>query len=373
MSSEGLCPLDGNSGFINILGNITPLMMSDMTIKTVPITMAYSPSKLNPTITGNIIEEQIDNTLLYRGGRYGLVNTQICSPVHTGYTMSPNMKLAAEIMLTYSPEKMSDNPSAPDGVLLCVPIFLGNTNQNTAYIKRLLGNEDDNGISSLFTEDSPSITYTTCIEYVNKEDGDISTSTLSIFVFLEGIVINQNALSNLNNIFGTGISPNKTIPPFTLSQFLRNGQPTVQSIITEKGTRRVNELSDDGQIYINTISVGEKDFKTRFEIYSPTFYVSGGDKLKEKCELYTPEQYKCVPFNALTDIQGGYVVPEGSTKLSTFLDADKNKKQSLELQYKTPQKEDVEKAVDKFALIIGCTLGFVGGLFGISYLAKKLP
>ena len=55
MSSGGLCPLDGNSGFINILGNITPLMMSDMTIKTVPITMAYSPSKLNPTIIGNII------------------------------------------------------------------------------------------------------------------------------------------------------------------------------------------------------------------------------------------------------------------------------------------------------------------------------
>lgn len=172
-----------------------------------------------------------------------------------------------------------------------------------------------------------SLAYKTCIEIMDKDIQPTSKS-LYVVVFPNGAHLTQAGYQQLL------LQLNGTLPPYTLPPAIRGGDATLQSYeIDEEGRKVATNVSKEGVIYATRLSSCTDDFKHRFEYFTRPPLLPSSAKGSgppgfntEQCPYYKTSQYKCVPFNQLTDLSGDYVIP-GIKTLETIRYEQKKQKE----------------------------------------------
>jgi hypothetical protein len=163
------CPSDVNTGFIQLVGPILQQDLNNITVNSYPLSIAFAPRNTPPTLIGNRIDESTENTCTYKGNRFTLVDTQICSVMNKGYQLPGNRKEPqAELILSFSANSAASSLSQLSGILLCVPIYTGEPSHND-YIDQLIQG------------DPPSYKYTTelSMEYSGTPIDTVNNYSLS--------------------------------------------------------------------------------------------------------------------------------------------------------------------------------------------------
>lgn len=173
-----------------------------------------------------------------------------------------------------------------------------------------------------------SIAYKTCFETLDNNNQPTSHS-LYITVFPNGITLTQAGFQQLL------IQLNGNLPTYMIPPAIRGGDSTLRSFkYDDEGNKLPTIISQDGIIYSTPISSCTDEFRHRFEFFTlpprlPTSSSSSSGWNSEQCPYYKTTQYKCMPFNQLTDtadINGGtYVIPGNKTLASILSEKDKVK------------------------------------------------
>jgi hypothetical protein len=172
-----------------------------------------------------------------------------------------------------------------------------------------------------------SIAYKTCFETLDNNNQPTSRS-LYVTVFPNGITLTQSGFQQLL------IQLNGNLPTYVIPPAIRGGDSTLRSYkFDDEGNKIPTIISQDGIIYSTPISSCTDEFRHRFEFFTlpprlPASVSSGWNS--EQCPYYKTTQYKCMPFNQLTDtadVNGGtYVIPGNKTLASVLNERDKAKK-----------------------------------------------
>jgi hypothetical protein len=137
--SSGYCPIDSNTGFIELVGPIQQQDLQSITVDSYPLSVSFSPRKTAPTLIGNRIDESTDNTCTYRGQKFTLVDVQICDITNRGFILPGNTERpVAELLLSFSSNTQSSDIKNLSGVLICFPIYDSGFVSHDAYIKQLI-------------------------------------------------------------------------------------------------------------------------------------------------------------------------------------------------------------------------------------------
>lgn len=147
--SAGYCPLDVNTGIIELVGPINHTELQSIENRGSPFSISFAPRTTVPSLIGNRIEETSENTITIKGDRYSLVDVQICSSLHKGYIL-PFMNEApiAELILSFTPKTIPSSLQQLSGALLCIPIYDTGFPNHNQYL------------SQLIHSDAPSCNYT---------------------------------------------------------------------------------------------------------------------------------------------------------------------------------------------------------------------
>lgn len=160
-----------------------------------------------------------------------------------------------------------------------------------------------------------SLAYKTCFETIDGNNNPTSRS-LYIVVFPNGINLTQSGYQQLL------IQLNGNLPSYMIPPAIRGGDATLRSYkFDDDGNKVPTITSQDGIIYSTPLSSCTDEFRHRFEYFTlpPRLPTSAsGSFNSEQCPYYKTTQYKCVPFNQLTDLSGNYVIP-GNKTLDTLL------------------------------------------------------
>jgi len=417
------CPPDVNTGFIQLVGPILQQDLNSITVKSYPLSIAFAPRTTPPTLIGNRIDESTENTCTYKGNRFTLVDTQICSVMNKGYQLPGNKnEPQAELIMSFSANSAASSLSQLSGILLCVPIYAGEpthdeylnqvimgeppsckytTQQSMEYsgtpinsinnytlsqcidyccsdqkclaytyknntcfayesipsigasqdlktvsgtvnhnvvnkpapviIKEKCNTKDGSGaktdekkatvpnLETIFygsTDDisQSSIAYKTCFETIDL-NGTPSSKSLYVVVFPKGIVLSEPIFGQLM------LELNTTLQPYMVPPAIRGGDSTLRSYkYDDEGNKVPTITSQDGIIYATPLSSCTDEFRHRFEYFTlpPRLPKSSGKFNTEQCPYYKTTQYKCMPFNQLSDLSGEYVIP-GNKTLDTIL------------------------------------------------------
>ena len=84
------CPSDVNTGFIELVGPIQQQDLTNISIKSYPLSISFAPRTTIPSLIGNRIDESTENTCTFKGQRFSLVDVQICSITNKGYILPGN-------------------------------------------------------------------------------------------------------------------------------------------------------------------------------------------------------------------------------------------------------------------------------------------
>lgn len=207
-----------------------------------------------------------------------------------------------------------------------------------------------------------SLAYKTCVETMDKDNQPTSKS-LYVVVFPNGAHLTQAGYQQLL------LQLNGTLPLYTLPPAIRGGDATLKSYdIDEDGKKIPTEVSKEGVLYATRLSSCTDDFKHRFEYFTrppllPSSAKGSGPPgfNSEQCPYYKTSQYKCVPFNQLTDLSGDYVIP-GIKTLETIRYEQKQSQKQKEAEGKDKGKtggSTTEEMETMFAMGIG---GLLAGI-----------
>jgi hypothetical protein len=167
--SAGYCPLDINSGIIELVGPINQSDLKTIENRGSPFSISFAPRTTIPTLIGNRIEETSENTITLKGDRYSLVDVQICSPLHKGYILPfMNETPTAELVLSFSAKSIPSSLQQLSGILLCIPIYDSGFPNHNQYISQLINN------------DAPQCNYTniTGSDYIGGDYQNIQNTSL---------------------------------------------------------------------------------------------------------------------------------------------------------------------------------------------------
>ncbi len=159
-----------------------------------------------------------------------------------------------------------------------------------------------------------SIAYKTCFETIDKNDQPTSRS-LYILVFPNGIHLTQSSYQQLL------LQLNGALQPYMVPPAIRGGDATLRSYkFDDEGNKVPTVTSQDGIIYSTPLSSCTDEFKHRFNYFTlpPKTPSAVATFNNEHSSYYKTTQYKCMPFNQLSDLSGNYVIP-GSKTLDTIL------------------------------------------------------
>ena len=133
------CPSDVNTGFIQLVGPIQQQDLNSITVNSYPLSISFAPRTTIPSLVGNRIDESTENTCTYKGKRFSLVDSQICSVINKGYTL-PGMTAApvAELILSFSANSSAADLSALSGILMCIPIYDSGTQSHSEYLDQII-------------------------------------------------------------------------------------------------------------------------------------------------------------------------------------------------------------------------------------------
>lgn len=242
------------------------------------------------------------------------------------------MKASIDESIAGKVERTVPNPAA---VAASCPISSSSDQKNTSSSLQSIF------FSSSDDQSQTSFSYKTCFE-VLKTNNEFNSHNLAVFVFPRGIQLADANFEQMRLLL-TFNFPMYQIPPI-----IREYLPTLQNYRFGSTGNKVYQSGDEsrsGIVYTTTISSCTNEFKNRFEYFTmppkpPTLSnlnVGSSGQMNEGVSInnndmtrYTTEQYKCVPFNQLTDLQGSYVIP-GNKNLSMILN---EKNQILQKQNK---------------------------------------
>ena len=160
-----------------------------------------------------------------------------------------------------------------------------------------------------------SFAYKTCFETLDANNNPTSRS-LYITVFPNGIHLTQSGYQQLL------VQLNSNLSPYMIPPAIRGGDATLRSYkFDDDGNKVPTITSKDGIIYSTPLSSCTDEFRHRFEYFTlpPRLPASVSSSFNsEQCPYYKTTQYKCMPFNQLTDLSGNYVIP-GNKTLDTLL------------------------------------------------------
>lgn len=181
-----------------------------------------------------------------------------------------------------------------------------NTSKLAKNLESIFYSKNDTTVQS-------SIAYKTCFETIDSNNVPNSKS-LYVVVFPNGIHLTQSGFQQLLTQL------NNNLPPYMIPPAIRGGDATLRSYkFDDEGEKVPTITSTDGIIYSTPISSCTDDFKHRFEYFTAPPRLPNSSKYNsEQCPYYKTTQYKCVPFNQLTDLSGQYVIP-GNKTLDTIL------------------------------------------------------
>jgi hypothetical protein len=241
-----------------------------------------------------------------------------------------------------SPAKCASYPNNPDApVITFESIFFGDEVQS-------------------------SISYLSCIE-LSDSDSSPQSKTFYIGVFPHGIRVDPCVWKTITTVIS---SP--TIPDYRMPKVMRNGWRTVETYhLDANGLKQPTSLSN-GIIYKTTPFTGcssTAQYHLQLILGAPQSTKSSSTSSSDQCRTRTTSQYRCVPFNQHTDLNGEYVVP-GNKTLKTILDEQGNI---------ITQENQEGTAVDAGAdttIFVGKTIAIVLGgavaLAGLVWIVKKI-
>jgi hypothetical protein len=209
-----------------------------------------------------------------------------------------------------------------------------------------------------------SLAYKTCFETIDSNNLPSSRS-LYVVVFPNGITLTQSGFQQLL------IQLNGNLPTYMIPPAIRGGDSTLRSFkFDDEGNKIPTLLSQDGIIYSTPLSSCTDEFRHRFEFFSlpPRLPITSSNTKwnTEQCPYYKTSQYKCVPFNQLTDLgnlpDGSYVIP-GNKTLDTILAERQQLQKGQTLN--SVQTSDNTLTTDQIETIIA---GVIGGGIALSLL-----
>jgi hypothetical protein len=361
------CPSDVNTGIVELVGPLLPQYLNSITINSFPLSISFSPRTTPVSIIGNRIDESTDNVCTYRGSKYSLNGGgQICNTLHSGYIL-PGQTTTPVAELVFS---FVGNNNQISGILLCFPIYEDSAPNHDAYLQQIINNENPAASIQTILYDSEndntqvSFAYKTCFETIDSNN-EPSSHTLYIVVFPRGIRVTQTDYQKLLQQIGTTSLPDFQIPPA-----FRNGEKTIKSYkFNDSGVKVPTTISEEGYLYKTSISSCSEDFQNRFEYFTQPPRLPSTKFSKDVCPYYKTTQYKCVPFNQMTDLSGLYVVPGGKT-LDTIL-----QEKNILLQQQINQNTNVNLNASAKGTISGGDVetiiaSVIGGLVALSVILK---
>jgi hypothetical protein len=197
-----------------------------------------------------------------------------------------------------------------------------------------------------------SLAYKTCFETIDNNNQPTSRS-LYIVVFPNGIHLTQAGYQQLL------LQMNGNLSPYMIPPAIRGGDATLRSYKFDNDGNKIPTISSqDGIIYSTPLSSCTDEFRNRFEYFTlpPRQPRSTVKFNSDQCPYYKTTQYKCMPFNQLSDLSGNYVIP-GNKTLDTIL-------------YEKQQAQKKENAGDipstTNTLSTGDIEGIIGGVAGLA-------
>ena len=347
------CPLDAQTGFIQLSGPIDQDLLTRIQAVSTPFTASFSPRQDKPYKYGSLIYDGTNNTILYNSIRYQLSSyVQICKPSHVGYIL-PGMSAARvpemEMVLTYT--NTSAGGSYPTGILVIVPIYSA---------KSPLSQRGDR-----LDPDMKAISYMTCVDIQDIQDGQNRKKTyLRCFYFPHGIELAPSEYESFKAM--VTVSGRAPLPDFRLIHILRydTGKTVLAYTVGTDGQKIPTETSQTGEIAKTQLSTAAAGFKTKFQFFTKPIRVTGAGG-EDTCPYYPTSKYKCVPFNALRDLSGNQVIP-GGTGLDKVIEEQDEARSSI-----VPP----PIGVSNFTKWLGIAVGVAAGLAllaGVVYLFKKM-
>jgi hypothetical protein len=314
------CAADVNTGLIQLVGPISSPDLSIITVNRSPLMISFGSRTTAPSLVGNRIDESGQNTCTSDYKKYTLADVQIASPVHTGFNLPGNTDTPrAELILSFSADSTQSASAQLSGLLLCLPIYESSSSSHGEYIDQIIKN--DPGVAAIPTLETlfyssdtdtsqTSFRYTTCFETIDERQ-EIHSNSLLIYVFPNGIKLSTTTYQQLFSLLQQSLST------YQLPPGLRGGDSTIRRYtIDDNGNKKASMIDSDGVIYTTPLSTCTEDFKNRFEYFtkppsrpqnrsSNTFSSKFASTGQNTCP--TVNNYKCVPFDQLQDLNGRYV------------------------------------------------------------------
>jgi hypothetical protein len=179
--------------------------------------------------------------------------------------------------------------------------------QTTSTIESLFYKKDG-------SSDHTILSYQACFETVDKNTQLNRTYGIYVTYFTSGIRMNPKIYEDLL------LRLQGTLIPYQFPPVLRNFDKTLLRYRMENGKKIPTEASFAGELYVTQITSCSQEFKNFFKyfilpkrIHTLAPSTSRGSTSSSTCKRYTTEQYKCVPFNELTDLSGNVVIPGNVT------------------------------------------------------------
>lgn len=394
------CATDGNQGFpISITGSLVASSQAFMAIqgpaeiipsfaqRTVPRKLLNQSVQETGSTQRNLIDDGSDNTLMYRGTRYTLMQIQICQPTLSQWPNSPAGTNIADVVFIFSRLSKDINPNS---IFLTVPLYSKESMSNIAiqspkaqmyfedtYAATTAGTVErprTASIGDLFAElATPAYaTYISCIPLRSTPNTMTTMSILGAY-FPAGWILPEKLIKDCGNY-----TYKNSFAPLFIPAVARNSYPTALRIPpppttpAEQWIENIDNWSPYGRTYSNTISVSDGQFTKRF------LWISAGltaiQDATSDSRLKTTIEYQCVPLDRMKDIDGNYVLLDpktGARTLKETLTSTPDQKIELALTANL----DAEKSIRTFAIIIGVLTAvvvlFVGISFGMKYLLKR--
>lgn len=365
-----LCSLGVQTGIVQLVGPISSALLSQITVEGAPFTASFAPRGSLPTLVGNVIDENPENTILYKSTKYQLIGgVQICKPSFVGYAPPGKNETASyELIITFV--NLQVIGTYPAGIVLVVPIYSATYSNHAGYIRQLIN--DTNPVASLQTiffekegdTSQTSFAYTSCVDFTgNQKSGN---NNLRFYYFPEGIHVTGQDFQSFTNKLNQQTQNN--IPAFYLPPVLRNnGLSTVTAFtVDQNGNKQATSTSNQGLLYTTQLSTGSSEFINRFQYFAKPIALSSSSSFQGTCPYYTTSEYKCVPFHKLKDLSGNKVIPGGVT-LDTVLNTQAQEKDKIAKGTIKPEQMGVALGITA-GVIVGTAILAFGGKYVVDAL-----
>jgi len=314
------CPPQSLYGFVNLTKLPSSTDLNPIAVNTYPFIMNFAPRSTPLTLPANsmLLTEDPANTIMFKGNIYTLSTSQICNPSTGSYSIYGTLKQTkATIIYTYisqtinqavtnyqSAVQQTKTPSLsnqPLIIMLIIPIYTGTPSANAPYLRQLLPSttaEASYPTLETLLKGLKSIGYSACIDIQLMPN--VTTpfgSPTNIYNFMDGITLSEG---DWTKIIGSRI-----ITPYNLT-----GQDPkiVQSYNQDSGQWLANTTNmGTGIVILPPMTVPgatdtDSDFIKKLRYYTQPAISSASRTTAAKTNL-TPNQYQCLPFDQLKNLQ----------------------------------------------------------------------